>query len=82
MWFTPVREQRDRREQQDDSNPVLLKKVMDITDVVVACRETGLDWFEQLLNTVSQDGGRHGRGMGVVHRGGERNRNFMRRRGL
>ena len=40
---------------QDDSNPVLLKKVMDITDVVVACRETGLDWFEQLLNTVSQD---------------------------
>ncbi|KAF0287117.1 Nipped-B-like protein [Amphibalanus amphitrite] len=52
MWFTPVREQRDRREQQDDSNPVLLKKVMDITDVVVACRETGLDWFEQLLNTL------------------------------
>ena len=57
MWFTPVREPRGSREQQDDSNPVLLKKVMDITDVVVACRETGLDWFEQLLNTVS--GARH-----------------------
>ncbi|XP_037089456.1 nipped-B-like protein B [Pollicipes pollicipes] len=46
MWFTPVRERGER----DDA--ALLKKVMDITDVVVACRETGLDWFEQLLNTL------------------------------
>lgn len=47
MWFTPVR---DRPHLDEDS---LLRKVNNITEVVVACRDTGLDWFEQLLQSVS-----------------------------
>ncbi|XP_071439398.1 nipped-B-like protein [Hetaerina americana] len=43
MWFTPVRE----RPQLDSA--ALIRKVMNITDVVATCRDTGLDWFEQLL---------------------------------
>ena len=48
MWFTPVRE----RPQVDEV--ALLRKVNNITEVVVACRDTGLDWFEQLLHSVSK----------------------------
>uniref|UniRef100_A0ABD2WUA4 Nipped-B protein n=2 Tax=Trichogramma kaykai TaxID=54128 RepID=A0ABD2WUA4_9HYME len=40
MWFTPVRD-RDAK--------ALLRKVMNITDVVAACKDMGLEWFEQLL---------------------------------
>jgi len=43
MWFTPVP---DRESQK------LLTRVMNITDVVAACKETGHEWFEQLLENV------------------------------
>ncbi|XP_043282978.1 nipped-B-like protein B [Venturia canescens] len=43
MWFTPVRE----RPSIDSS--ALLRKVMNITDVVAASKDMGLEWFEQLL---------------------------------
>ncbi|XP_071519960.1 nipped-B-like protein [Panulirus ornatus] len=46
MWFTPVRE----RPHLDEES--LLRKVNNITEVVVACRDTGLDWFEQLLQSM------------------------------
>lgn len=44
MWFTPVRERETVK---------LLRKVMNITDVVGACKDTGYEWFEQFLRTVS-----------------------------
>jgi hypothetical protein len=47
MWFTPV------RERPTLDKPALLRKVMNITDVVAKCRDIGLDWFEQLLVSVS-----------------------------
>jgi len=43
MWFNPVRD----KPQLDTS--ALMRKVMNITDVVAACKDTGLDWLEQLL---------------------------------
>ncbi|XP_069694432.1 nipped-B-like protein A [Periplaneta americana] len=43
MWFTPIRE----RPSLDST--ALLRKVMNITDVVAASRDMGLEWFEQLL---------------------------------
>ncbi|XP_050736968.1 nipped-B-like protein isoform X1 [Eriocheir sinensis] len=46
MWFTPVR---DRPHLEEEA---LLRKVNNITEVVVACRDTGLDWFEQLLQSM------------------------------
>ena len=44
MWFNPVR---------DKDQDKLLTRVMNITDVVLACRDTGYEWFEQLLENVS-----------------------------
>ncbi|XP_065206815.1 nipped-B-like protein [Planococcus citri] len=41
MWFTPVKE--------SSRSNALKQKVMHITDVVSACKEMGLEWFEQLL---------------------------------
>lgn len=43
MWFTPVRE----RPTLDTQS--LIRKVMNITDVVATSREIGMEWFEQLL---------------------------------
>ncbi|CAH8574922.1 unnamed protein product [Schistosoma turkestanicum] len=43
MWFTPVRERETVK---------LLRKVMNITDVVGACKDTGYEWFEQFLRTL------------------------------
>ncbi|CAL1674077.1 unnamed protein product [Lasius platythorax] len=43
MWFTPVKE----RPTLDSES--LLRKVMNITDVVAASKDMGLEWFEQLL---------------------------------
>ncbi|KAJ1519897.1 hypothetical protein ONE63_004137 [Megalurothrips usitatus] len=43
MWFTPVRE----RPTLDTVS--LIRKVMNITDVVATSREIGMEWFEQLL---------------------------------
>jgi cohesin loading factor subunit SCC2 len=47
MWFTPIRE----RPTLDSA--ALIRKVMNITDVVAASRDMGLEWFEQLLLSVS-----------------------------
>lgn len=44
MWFTP-----------QNSEERLLQKVRHITHVVVACREMGLDLFEQLLSGLLKD---------------------------
>ena len=50
MWFVPVREH--GREAEDDE--LLVTRASNITDVVVACsKDTGYEWFEQLLETVS-----------------------------
>ncbi|XP_050529053.1 nipped-B-like protein isoform X2 [Daktulosphaira vitifoliae] len=43
MWFTPV------REKPTLDTKSLLRKVLNITDVVVASKDLGLEWFEQLL---------------------------------
>ncbi|XP_070563594.1 nipped-B-like protein A [Ptychodera flava] len=40
MWFTPVRGSDSAR---------LIQRVHHITDVVTACKDTGYEWFEQLL---------------------------------
>lgn len=47
MWFSPVREKPHLDKES------LLIKVNNITEVVIACKDTGLDWFEQLLQSVS-----------------------------
>ena len=44
MWFTPVPEKESQK---------LLMRVMNITDVVSACKDSGHEWFEQLLENVS-----------------------------
>lgn len=47
MWFVPLEKHsrhRSEREQQ-----LLVIKAQNITDVVVACKDVGLEWFEQLL---------------------------------
>ncbi|XP_077981351.1 nipped-B-like protein isoform X2 [Glandiceps talaboti] len=41
MWFTPLR--------GSDTASGVLRRVHHITDVVAACKETGYEWFEQLL---------------------------------
>ena len=51
MWFMPVDDGRRRSEKESS---LLVLKARNITDVVVACKETGLEWFEQLLQTVSE----------------------------
>jgi cohesin loading factor subunit SCC2 len=48
MWFIPIRE----RGRTPEDTELLLTRARNITDVVVACRDTGLEWFEQLLNTL------------------------------
>jgi len=48
MWFAPLS---DRRRTESDKH-LLVTKAQNITDVVVSCRETGLEWFEQLLQTL------------------------------
>ena len=47
MWFAPL-----PRHPTPDDKELLVTKAQNITDVVVACRETGLEWFEQLLETL------------------------------
>ena len=48
MWFIPIRE----RGRTPEDFELLLTRARNITDVVVACRDTGLEWFEQLLQTL------------------------------
>nr|CAD7267425.1 unnamed protein product [Timema shepardi] len=49
MWFTPI------RERPNLDSAALLRKVMNITDVVAASRDMGLEWFEQLLLSTQGD---------------------------
>jgi len=46
MWFMPVRGTKEATASR------LLQRVMNITDVVAACRDTGFEWLEQLLDNV------------------------------
>ncbi|XP_023223902.1 nipped-B-like protein [Centruroides sculpturatus] len=43
MWFTPASDREPKR---------ILQKVKNITHVVAACKDTGLEWFEQLLTNL------------------------------
>ncbi|XP_037608532.1 nipped-B-like protein B isoform X2 [Sebastes umbrosus] len=43
IWFTPT--------PGHDKN-ALTRKILNITDVVLACKDTGYDWFEQLLQNL------------------------------
>ncbi|XP_051552283.1 nipped-B-like protein A [Myxocyprinus asiaticus] len=40
LWFTPT---------PNHDKETMNRKILNITDVVAACRDTGYDWFEQLL---------------------------------
>jgi cohesin loading factor subunit SCC2 len=53
MWFMPVAERNPTQEEEEQ----LVTRAQNITDVVVACRDTGLEWFEQLLQTVREKSG-------------------------
>ena len=48
MWFVPLTERRRSEKEQH----LLKTKAQNITDVVVTCKDTGLEWFEQLLLTL------------------------------
>ena len=48
MWFVHLTERRRSEKEQH----LLKTKAQNITDVVVACKDTGLEWFEQLLLTL------------------------------
>ncbi|XP_034398579.1 nipped-B-like protein A isoform X2 [Cyclopterus lumpus] len=43
LWFTPTPNQ---------DKETMTRKILNITDVVAACRDTGYDWFEQLLSNL------------------------------
>uniref|UniRef100_A0A8C7H034 Nipped-B protein n=1 Tax=Oncorhynchus kisutch TaxID=8019 RepID=A0A8C7H034_ONCKI len=44
LWFTPT---------PNHDKDAMTRKILNITDVVSACKDTGYDWFEQLLQNVS-----------------------------
>ncbi|XP_077571066.1 nipped-B-like protein A isoform X3 [Stigmatopora nigra] len=43
LWFTPT---------PAHDKETMTRKILNITDVVAACRDTGYDWFEQLLSNL------------------------------
>uniref|UniRef100_A0AAY4CG10 Nipped-B protein n=1 Tax=Denticeps clupeoides TaxID=299321 RepID=A0AAY4CG10_9TELE len=43
LWFTPT---------PSHDKDTMNRKILNITDVVAACRDSGYDWFEQLLQNV------------------------------
>ncbi|XP_043932364.1 nipped-B-like protein [Protopterus annectens] len=43
LWFTPT---------PSHDKEAMTRKILNITDVVAACRDTGYDWFEQLLTNL------------------------------
>uniref|UniRef100_A0A3B3T683 Nipped-B protein n=1 Tax=Paramormyrops kingsleyae TaxID=1676925 RepID=A0A3B3T683_9TELE len=43
LWFTPT---------PSHDKEAMTRKILNITDVVAACRDTGYDWFEQLLQNL------------------------------
>ena len=47
MWFVPL--EKNSRHRTDREQELLVIKAQNITDVVVACKDVGLEWFEQLL---------------------------------
>ena len=47
-WFQPMSERRRSTKEEH----LLVTKAENITDGVVACHDTGLEWFEQLLQTL------------------------------
>ena len=40
------------RDTKESTASRLLQRVMNVTDVVAACRDTGFEWLEQLLDNV------------------------------
>merc|ERR1719410_2989826 len=47
MWFVPL--EKNSRYRTEREQELLVIKAQNITDVVVACKDVGLEWFEQLL---------------------------------
>lgn len=43
LWFTPT---------PNHDQEAMTRKILNITDVVLACKDTGYDWFEQLLQNL------------------------------
>uniref|UniRef100_A0A674D4G0 Nipped-B protein n=1 Tax=Salmo trutta TaxID=8032 RepID=A0A674D4G0_SALTR len=43
LWFTPT---------PNHDKDAMTRKILNITDVVSACKDTGYDWFEQLLQNL------------------------------
>ncbi|XP_029115450.1 nipped-B-like protein A isoform X4 [Scleropages formosus] len=43
LWFTPT---------SHHDKEAMTRKILNITDVVAACRDSGYDWFEQLLQNL------------------------------
>uniref|UniRef100_A0A671YBR7 Nipped-B protein n=1 Tax=Sparus aurata TaxID=8175 RepID=A0A671YBR7_SPAAU len=43
LWFTPT---------PSHDKDALTRKILNITDVVLACKDSGYDWFEQLLQNL------------------------------
>uniref|UniRef100_A0A671SCF7 Nipped-B protein n=1 Tax=Sinocyclocheilus anshuiensis TaxID=1608454 RepID=A0A671SCF7_9TELE len=43
LWFTPT---------PNHDKQAMTRKILNITDVVAACRDSGYDWFEQLLQNL------------------------------
>nr|XP_023664180.1 nipped-B-like protein [Paramormyrops kingsleyae] len=43
LWFTPT---------PNHDKEAMTRKILNITDVVSACKDTGYDWFEQLLQNL------------------------------
>ncbi|XP_075703710.1 nipped-B-like protein [Rhinoderma darwinii] len=43
LWFTPT---------PQNDKAAMTRKILNITDVVAACKDTGYDWFEQLLQNL------------------------------
>uniref|UniRef100_A0AAY4E5F7 Nipped-B protein n=1 Tax=Denticeps clupeoides TaxID=299321 RepID=A0AAY4E5F7_9TELE len=43
LWFTPT---------PNHDKETMTRKILNITDVVSACKDTGYDWFEQLLQNL------------------------------
>lgn len=52
MWFSPCPVSSHQRNIDPTSDP-LTRKVLNITDVVLSSRDIGLEWFQQLLQSVS-----------------------------
>ncbi|CAE1178724.1 SCC2 [Acanthosepion pharaonis] len=47
MWFTPLREK--------NSENKLLRRVVNITEVVSACKDSGIEFFEQMLENLLRE---------------------------